>query len=115
MTPTPATMRSRSRGRKTLDVDDHRVNGHGYVGGEASVPGDIPTVPLDYPASGEDTLLPKPEPELPAEATEAFTVPEAAPPSRGPSRWLRALIGVDESLLESPCSGARSSAGLTGG
>lgn len=83
-----------------MDVDDHRVNGHRYVGGEAPAAGDIPTVPLGYLTPGEDAPILKPEPELPDEATDAFAVPEAAPPSRGPSRWLRALIGVDESLLD---------------
>jgi Domain of unknown function (DUF4407) len=83
-----------------LDVDDQRVNGHGYVGGEASAPGDIPTVPLGYPIPGEDPPILKPEPDLLGEAAEASAVPEAASPSHGPSRWLRALIGVDESLLD---------------
>lgn len=86
-----------------MDIDDHRVNGHGYVGGDAPA-GDIPTVPLGYPAPGEDAPLPEPEPQPEpdpsAAAVEAPAVPEAAPPSHGPSRWLRALIGVDESLLD---------------
>lgn len=69
-----------------MDVDDRPVNGYGYLGNEvsdyAAPPGDRPTVPVD--------LAPPPEPE----------VPRSASPVHGPGRWLRGLIGVDETLLD---------------
>ena len=50
--------------------------------------------PNDSPAEGIFSL----DPDSPVEGTEGF--PEAASPSRGPGRWLRSLIGVDEGLLD---------------
>jgi Domain of unknown function (DUF4407) len=104
-------------GRKTLDDENPRVNGHGYLD-DVQVPADrlagnvlpddqlgagSPTIPLGHRApadgaAGNDTL--SPEPDLSAEATEDVVPPQAALPSHGPGRWLRSLIGVDESLLD---------------
>ena len=47
--------------------------------------------------SGEDGLSPEPDS---ADAAEDFILPQAAPPAHGPGKWLRGLIGVDESLLD---------------
>ena len=70
----------------TLDVENRPVNGYGYLEDEvrdqAAPPGDGPTIPLD--------LTSQREPDFPRPAAAA----------RGPGRWLRGLIGVDESLLD---------------
>jgi hypothetical protein len=57
-----------------------------------------PTIPLDHRNPGVDGLYP--EPDLYAGAAEDFMPPQAAPPSHGPGKWLRGLIGVDEPLLD---------------
>jgi Domain of unknown function (DUF4407) len=80
--------------------------------------GNGPAVPLDHQTPGDGTkggylanghetpndntgkgAIP-PEPDLSAEATEDFILPQAAPPSHGPGKWLRGLVGVDEKLLD---------------
>jgi hypothetical protein len=92
-----------------LGVENSRGNGPGYQEDVAPLPvdnladssrsddthnSDSGEAPHDSPA--EDVL--SLEPDSPAWATEGF--PEAASPSRGPGRWLRGLIGVDEGLLD---------------
>jgi hypothetical protein len=73
-------------GRMTLDeVENHSANGHGYLKEEVSdytAPAGGATIPLD--------LRSDPEPGF----------PRAARPVRGPGKWLRGLIGVDEHLLD---------------
>jgi Domain of unknown function (DUF4407) len=131
----PAATPARNRGRKTLDVENHRANGHGYLGDIVRGPdhglpddvleaGDRPTIPVaqwtssddkaadDYPGSsraasnggqaandGASADAFSPESGLSAQAPESFALPQAAPLSRGPGKWLRGLIGVDELLL----------------
>lgn len=101
-----------------MDVENSRGNGHGYLDDVTLPPGgypadnsrsgnyfeagDEPTVPIgEWASPGDDTCagdVLSLEPYSPAGATEGF--PEAAPPSSGPARWLRSLIGVDEGLLD---------------
>jgi hypothetical protein len=109
-----------------LESEDTQVNGQGYLAD--GLPGNDhvdqpeavsgPTIPLDhlipgggrgangYRASGVDAPGgtgaddPFPEPDPPGDATEAPAFPQAAAHSRGPGRWLRSLIGVDENLLD---------------
>ena len=109
-----------------MDSEDPRVNGQGYLAdglpgnGHVDQPEAVsgPTIPLDhvipgdgrgasgYGASGVDAPGgtgaddPFPEPDPPGDATEALAFPQAAAHSRGPGRWLRSLIGVDERLLD---------------
>jgi hypothetical protein len=118
---------NRNRGRKTLDAEDPRVNGQGYladglpgsgVADDQFREGSGPTIPLGrwipdgdgtggaYPpdggqvpnGNGHDVL--SAGSELSAEATEGYAFPEAAASSHGPGRWLRSLIGVDERVLD---------------
>jgi hypothetical protein len=100
-----------------LAGEDPRTNGHVSVDGTPvppdGVPGGVPddqltagngpTIPLGHRApgsdsTGEDGLYP--EPDLHAGAAGDFMPPQAASPSHGPGKWLRGLIGVDESLLD---------------
>jgi Domain of unknown function (DUF4407) len=73
----------------TLSVENPPINGHGYVGSE-----DTPTVPVRHTENLPKAPVPFPE------DLDGLIIPEAAPPSRGPGRWLRVLIGVDEALLD---------------
>lgn len=68
-------------------AEGHDMHGSGPVPEHCEVPN-------DSPAEGIFSL----DPDSPVEGTEGF--PEAASPSRGPGRWLRSLIGVDEGLLD---------------
>lgn len=101
-----------------MDVENSRVNGHGQLGDVAPVPADqlagygFPedqlgagsgsTIPLGHraPDGSADEVGWSPEPEIPAGGAENFISSQAAPPSHGPARWLRGLIGVDEKLLD---------------
>lgn len=69
------------------------TNGGGYPANAGETPD------ADEPPNSDEGVL-SPEPDLAAEPTEAFILPQAAPPSRGPGKWLRGLIGVDEKLLD---------------
>lgn len=111
-----------------MDVENRRANGRGYLGDIA--PGPDEGLPADQLGAGDGLTIPiaqqtsngdnatggyatndgappndgtgpgafPPEPWPPPETTKAF--PEAAPPSRGPGKWLRGLTGVDEKLLD---------------
>lgn len=70
-----------------MDAEDYSANGRR--------PADDTTVPMGggYPAFSPGVR--------PPEASGGTAVPpQTARPSRGPGRWLRALIGVDEKLLD---------------
>jgi hypothetical protein len=99
-----------------LDVENSQLNGHGRTD-DKLWEGNGPTVPLDHPppgGSGADVFYPEPgrqpepglqsdfsvEPDPWVEPAEVLEVPVAARPSHGPAMWLRALIGVDEKLLD---------------
>lgn len=77
----------------------HRTSGRGTEGGYQA---DGDDTPHDGGTRDEDTGgdVFSPKPNLSAEATEDVSPPQAAPPSRGPGKWLRSLIGVDETLLD---------------
>jgi hypothetical protein len=70
----------------TLDVEDRPVNGYGYLDDEvpdhATPTGESATIPVDLASAREPDF------------------PQPASSTRGPGRWLRGLIGVDESLLD---------------
>lgn len=82
-----------------MDVESRSANGYGYLPDDTLADGQLqvgegPTVPLRHQSSLT------PEPRVSAEARGAASLPQAAPPARGPGKWLRCLIGVDEKLLD---------------
>jgi hypothetical protein len=97
-----------------LDDENRRANGYGHLNDIAPVPDDglpddqlragyTPTIPLGDRTPGGDSNVKDEfsrDPDRSVEATEAFVLPQAAPPSHGPGNWLRGLIGVDEKLLD---------------
>jgi len=89
-----------------LDVENSRGNGHGYLDGVAPVSvnnlGDSDP-PDDQVRAATNGLPLSPDHQTPADGTETTEVifpPQVAPPSHGPGRWLRGLIGVEEKLLD---------------
>jgi hypothetical protein len=54
----------------------------------------------ETPDDGTGLEMPSSESTFPAGTVEDFILPQVAPPSHGPGKWLRGLIGVDEKLLD---------------
>jgi hypothetical protein len=82
-----------------LDVESPHVNGHRYFDDVAPTRVDGPTIPLGIRIPADEDA-PSPEPDLSAGGSGGLILPETALPSHGPGKWLRALIGVDEKLLD---------------
>jgi hypothetical protein len=97
-----------------LDVENRPVNGYGYL--EDEVPdhrtpaGLDQTIPVDLmpgpapdsgPGPGADSAPGRELKQgLVADAPAAHDLPQFARSAQGPGKWLRGLIGVDESLLD---------------
>ena len=88
-----------------MDAEHRRANAHGHLSNIVPLPGDgppggrlrigdAPTIPLGQLRSGEGARGGL------SGGRAAAHIPQAAGPSRGPGRWLRSLIGIDETLLD---------------
>lgn len=84
-----------------MDAENRFVNGYAYLdsGSATTIPDGVLLDPESIPQTrfgdrSEYGRTPRPD------SSQASDFPHYGPPSNGPGRWLRSLIGINESLLD---------------